>query len=315
MKTSLIAWIIYILAIMLSACAGSSPTDQPNLEGTTQALTAFNQNPPIEDTQLTITFEDGQVSGNAGCNHYGGSYQVKGDAISFDALFMTEMACMEPVGVMEQELTYLELLGAAQRFELVDGVLTIFTDLEQTMTFLPQSTPDAAMPISVQTSPLPPTPTVEIPELTPTHTYALPVGFKEYQDPVVGLSIFIPRSWTVTGVIEGQHAIFSSYPEDKYVGGGMRESGDTKCDLNIRPQGESADDLIQQWKSNDMTTILSEQEIILSSGQPGFRFELNNMGRANALITEINGRVIVLTCFGDFTQFDEIAVTLNKASE
>ena len=59
-----------------------------------------------------------------------------------------------------------------------------------------------------------------------------------------------------------------------------------------------------------MTTILSEQEIILSYGQPGFRFELKNMGRANALITEINGRVVVLTCFGDFTLFDEIAVTL-----
>lgn len=59
-----------------------------------------------------------------------------------------------------------------------------------------------------------------------------------------------------------------------------------------------------------MTTILSEQEIILSSGQPGFRFELNNMGPSNALITEINGRVVVLTCFGDFTLFDEIAVTL-----
>ena len=63
-----------------------------------------------------------------------------------------------------------------------------------------------------------------------------------------------------------------------------------------------------------MTTILSEREIILSSGQPGFRFELNNMGRANALITEINGRVVVLTCFGDFTLFDEITETL-KTSE
>ncbi|MGB2955689.1 MAG: hypothetical protein WBB64_06935, partial [Anaerolineales bacterium] len=129
-----------------------------------------------------------------------------------------------------------------------------------------------------QLSSLPDTPTSDIQEPTKTPVFEPPVGFIEYQDPSTGISIYIPGSWTVTGVIEGQYAIFSSYPEDKYVGGGKRESGDTKCDLNIRPQGESVDNLIQQWKSNDMTTILSEQEIILSSGQPGFRFELNNMG-------------------------------------
>jgi hypothetical protein len=169
-------------------------------------------------------------------------------------------------------------------------------------------------PPKEQPSPIPATPTAYILDPTPLPPFEPPLGFQEYQDPSAGISIYIPGSWTVTGVFEGQYAIFSSYPEDKYVGGGRRESGDTKCDLNIRPQGESADNLTQQWKSNDMTTILSEQEIILSSGQPGFRFELNSMGRANALITEINGRVIVLTCFGNFTLFDEIAVTL-KTSE
>jgi hypothetical protein len=63
-----------------------------------------------------------------------------------------------------------------------------------------------------------------------------------------------------------------------------------------------------------MTTILSEQEITLSSGQPGFRFDLNSIRRSNALTSEINGRVVVLTCFGDFTLFEKIAVTL-KAIE
>ena len=170
-------------------------------------------------------------------------------------------------------------------------------------------TPD--LPGPTQEPPLAqPSPTPAIQPPTETPVVEPPVGFIEYQDSEVDVSIYIPGSWTVTGVIEGQYAIFSSYPEDKYVGGEGRESGDTKCDLNIRPQGESADDLIQQWKSSDMTTIISEQEIILSSGQPGFRFELNNMGRANALITEINGRVVVLTCFGDFSLFDEISVTL-----
>jgi len=104
------------------------------------------------------------------------------------------------------------------------------------------------------------------------------------------------------------------YPEEKYVGGEMFKSGDTKCDLNIQPPGISAADLIAQWESDSITTTLSEEEIILGSGQSGIRFELDSMGRSNSVITVINGRVVVLTCFGDFTQFDEIALTL-KAIE
>jgi hypothetical protein len=42
---------------------------------------------------------------------------------------------MEPDGVMDQEAVFVRLLGAAERFEVVDGVLTIFADWEQTITF------------------------------------------------------------------------------------------------------------------------------------------------------------------------------------
>ena len=59
-----------------------------------------------------------------------------------------------------------------------------------------------------------------------------------------------------------------------------------------------------------MTTIVSEEEIVLRSGEPGTRMEINNMGPAIVLYAEINQRTIVLTCFGDFTPFDEIASTL-----
>jgi heat shock protein HslJ len=135
MKKAGIAVIIFILALMLSACSESNLAGQPSLEDTSWVLTAFNDINPIEGTQPTIHFEDAQVSGKASCNSYGGSYQVKGDAISFGALFQTEMFCVDPEGVMEQERTYLELLGGAQRFEVVDGVLTIFAGPQETLTF------------------------------------------------------------------------------------------------------------------------------------------------------------------------------------
>jgi len=281
MKTLRITVIITIFAILLSACVGSSPTSKPNLEDTTWVLTAYNDNHPIEGTQPSIQFENGQVSGNASCNHYGGSYQIKGDAISFSDLFNTEMACMDPDGVMEQEQIYLDLLRSASRFELVDYLLTLFAGPNQILTFQMAKA-------------------------------ELPAGFKEYQDKLAGVVVYIPDSWVVTGIIEGQYAIFLSYPEDKYTGGEMLEPGDTKCDLNIRPPGSSAADLIQQWKSDSFTTIVSEEAIDLPSGKPGIRFELDSMGRSISVITEINERVVVLTCYGDFALVDEIMATLKS---
>jgi len=315
MKTLRIVLIITILAIGLNSCSRDNTAGQSDLGDATWILTSYNENRPIEGTQTTLQFKEGQISGNAGCNHYGGSYQIKGDALSFADLFNTEIACIEPEGVMKQEQIYLELLGASQRFELVDGVLTLFTSQQQTLTFgNPQDSLLLPTPTLEQPNPIPLTPTVEILESTPTPAFEPPVGFKEYQDSVVGISLYIPESWLVTSIIEGQSAIFQSYPAEKYVGGEMLEPGDTKCDLNIRLPGARVADLIQQWKSDSFITIISERDIVLQSGQPGIRMEMDSMGRSISVITQINERVVVLTCFGDFTRFDEIAGTI-KASE
>lgn len=292
--------------VILGACADGPPADQPILEGTAWVLTAIDGAAPIEAARPTIEFEGGQVSGNAGCNQFGGSYRVDGNAIEFSDLYSTEMFCMEPEGAMDQEQTYLELLRAARRFELTNGRLVIVTGVDQTLTFekpettaAPSPTPELAV-------------TTNEPDRVPT--FQPPDGFKEYRDTAVGVSVFIPESWHVTGVIEGEYAILQSYPEDKYIGGEARQPGDAKCDLNIRSPGESETDILQAWEADDRTTILSEIEISLLSGEPATRFELDSMGRANVVITRIGDRVVLLTCFGDFTLFDQIAATLRESN-
>jgi hypothetical protein len=62
-----------------------------------------------------------------------------------------------------------------------------------------------------------------------------------------------------------------------------------------------------------MTTIVSEAEFVYQSGLTGQRFVIDNMGRSTVFITEINQRVVLLTCFGDFSMVDEIAATLNTS--
>jgi hypothetical protein len=255
-----------------------------------------------------LQFDAGQISGNNGCNQYGGTYQIEGNSIRFDGIYSTEMACLDPDGLMDQERVYLELLRVADQFELGDGVLTFFAESNPILVFEIQPDEPVAVdptrepekPVSVDPTPSPTSPVVFTP----------PEGFKPYQDPVTGISIYIPEDWIVTGIVAGEYAILQSYPEDKYIDGEGREEGDTKCDLNIRPEGDRAEDLIAQWQSDAMTTIVSNDEFSFQSGLTGQRFVIDSMGRATIFIAELNQRVVLLTCFGDFSQVDEIAATL-----
>lgn len=106
-----------------------------HLTGKTWILTTYNGKQPVAGYEPSIQFIEGQVSGTTGCNHYGGSYQINGDLIKFDEIESTEMACMEPEGIMEQEQAYLELLGSATRFTLVDGELIIYSGSQLILTY------------------------------------------------------------------------------------------------------------------------------------------------------------------------------------
>ena len=162
-------------------------------------------------------------------------------------------------------------------------------------------------PTTIPTITSTPTEIVIEPAATQTPSTQVPADFKQYQDLETGISVYIPQNWFITGIVEGQYAIFQSYPEDKYIGGQQFQTGDTKCDLNLGITADSVDDLIQQWKSDPMTTIISQQEIILASGLPGVKFEIDNLGPSKIMLAEINGRVVAFTCFGEFDHFDEIA--------
>ncbi len=308
MQTDKFILLFCSLILLFSACTPQSSITEADLEGVTWVLTAYNDSRPIEGREPIIEFAQGQVSGTTGCNHYGGSYQINGNEIRFSDLFNTEMACLDPTGIMEQEQTYLELLRAAERFELLDGVLTMITNAQQTLVFAVQGENLATAAPTLEQ--LTPTPVAQAAAPTYTPAFEPPTGFKKYQDADTLVSIYIPESWVGTGIVAGEYAIFQSYPVDKYIGGEAMQAGDTKCGLNIRPEGASADDLLHGWRSHSMTTIVSEQQITLGSGLPGQRFEIASMGIATVFITEIDQRVILLNCFGDFTPVDQIAATL-----
>ena len=150
-----------------------------------------------------------------------------------------------------------------------------------------------------------PEPATDTPE--PAPSFSRPDGFIDYSDQIAGVTISYPENWIVTGIIEGDYAIFQSYPLDKYIGGEGFHPGDTKCDLNLSPNAESTEDILAQWTSDGLSEIVSQESLTLASGLPGTRVELEGWGGSYTMFTEIDGRLITFTCYGAFEFFDDIA--------
>lgn len=116
-----------VLAILPTACLGSDLAD--SVEGSWQMTsgTVDGEGIPILDSHpVTITFEEGQVSGTAACNGYSGAFEMNGSSISLSDPAMTEMACF-PEETMRAETLFGEAITRVDTVT-VDGNLTLSGD-------------------------------------------------------------------------------------------------------------------------------------------------------------------------------------------
>ena len=118
----------------------------PDLTGSSWRLVSFNSGDGMKSNQaaekITLTFgEDGNLSGNAGCNNFTGSYTVDGDSLTVGPLAATRKMCAKPEGVMETEQAFLDNLGKAASFSIMGDALTIYDkDGGKLLTFAPAET-------------------------------------------------------------------------------------------------------------------------------------------------------------------------------
>jgi uncharacterized lipoprotein YbaY len=110
----------------VSVTYGEEVAGPSTLEGTLWALALLNGKQPLEDAPIYVLFENGKLSGSAGCNTYNGGYQSDNKNLTVSNVVATRQACAEPAGVMEQESAYLGLLGSAATYSTANGSLTIF---------------------------------------------------------------------------------------------------------------------------------------------------------------------------------------------
>jgi heat shock protein HslJ len=74
----------------------------------------------IIGSRIMAEFEGQQMNGSGGCNNYFGAYEADGENISIGPLANTEMFCVEPEGVMDQEQQYLAALQSVASYR-IDG--------------------------------------------------------------------------------------------------------------------------------------------------------------------------------------------------
>nr|WP_274387825.1 META domain-containing protein [Salsipaludibacter albus] len=112
----------------LLACAGSgddaAPTSTVDPTGREWVLAELEGEPVPDIAEITLTVEDGQLSGSAGCNRYTGTVDLADQSISMDSeVASTMMACPEDVMALEQ--SYLAAIASAAGWTATDDQFTL----------------------------------------------------------------------------------------------------------------------------------------------------------------------------------------------
>jgi heat shock protein HslJ len=121
-----------VCSILLSACAAPADGGESgaSLAGTNWRLASYG---PVSATQTaaadvdtSLAFgSDGKLSGNMGCNGFGGDYSQAGNTLTFGPIMRTLMACEGQR--MEQEDAAMQVLVDTATFTLDGDTLTIFS--------------------------------------------------------------------------------------------------------------------------------------------------------------------------------------------
>ena len=72
---------------------------------------------------LTIDLEAKKISGNAGCNSYGGAFTIEGEQLKFETPFATKMYCTN----MKIEKAFFDCLQNTSHYQIENGKLKLFS--------------------------------------------------------------------------------------------------------------------------------------------------------------------------------------------
>lgn len=129
-----------LILLALSGCGiggNSAAGSEADLSGTSWTLESYGGKSLLDETAMTARFLLGEITGTTSCNQYFGAYQAKGDQLTIEDLGWTEMACLNPEGIMEQERDIMALLSDTASYELEGDTLRLQTSTGEVLNFTP----------------------------------------------------------------------------------------------------------------------------------------------------------------------------------
>jgi len=119
--------ILVVMMIASFALAACQPMAPNSLEDTSWVLEELYGKPALSISTVTLNLNGDTITGNDGCNHYGGSYTSTGDAFSIgEDLMGTLMACEETI--MTQASDYTSALRKASKYSISDNRLHLLDE-------------------------------------------------------------------------------------------------------------------------------------------------------------------------------------------
>jgi len=135
MKALLVSIGICTSLIFLSACASTTSPQASggDLKGQVWELSLLNDKTLLPGTSISIQFLAGEkLAGSSGCNQYSGTYTASGNTLQIPSdLASTLMACQQEI--MDQESTYLKILGEVKTYSVTGDQLTLFDTKEKSI--------------------------------------------------------------------------------------------------------------------------------------------------------------------------------------
>ena len=112
------------VALALGACSGEAAADLAGRSFTSTEVRGYDL---VEGSAVTLTFEDGRISAQGGCNTLNGGATWEGDTLEVaEPMASTMMACEEPLMAQDQWLS--SFLTSSPALEVDGDTLTLGDD-------------------------------------------------------------------------------------------------------------------------------------------------------------------------------------------
>lgn len=118
-----------VASAALGACGGddAAPVAAADLDGTSYTVTSIEDATIVDGTEIVISFEDGMILVEAGCNSQRGGYEIEDGTLVVGGLAATMMACDE--ALMDQDQLMAGIVSAGPTIELDGSELVLTTDV------------------------------------------------------------------------------------------------------------------------------------------------------------------------------------------